>query len=95
MNQENNKTKNADIDSEALQKKEIKSFVFVMIVFTIGMAILLLNKVSAWWIWYIYFIIWTLVEVKIAKNIKLKWWWWLIIITIIVLIDFLILELVG
>lgn len=55
-----------------MQKKEIERFVFVMIVFTIGMAVLLLYNVSAWWVWYIYFAVWTLVEYTIAKNINLK-----------------------
>ena len=80
--------------SEELQKKEIKRFVIVMVVFTIGMAILLFYDVSAWWIWYIYLAIWTLVELKIAKNIKFKWWHWALIITAILLIDWIVLELI-
>ena len=70
-------------------------FIIVMIVFTMGMALLLFYDVSAWWIWYIYFVIWTLVEYKIAKNIKLKWWHWLIIITVIISIDWIVLELID
>jgi len=58
------------------------------------MVILLIYEVSTWWIWYIYFAIWTLTEIIIAKNIKLKWWWWFIIITIILLIDFVVMTLI-
>ena len=94
MNQKNIKTELADKDSKELQKKEIKLFIFVMVAFTIGMAFLLFYDVSAWWIWYIYFIIWTLIEVKIAKNIKLKWWHWVIIIAVIISIDWIVLELI-
>ncbi len=88
------KTETRNNGSEEMQKKEIKRFVFVMIVFTIGMALLLFYEVSTWWIWYIYFAIWTLIEIKIAKNIKLKWWHWVLIIAVIVLIDWVVLELV-
>ena len=79
-------------DSKGVQKKEIKLFILVMIVFTVGVAFLLFFDVSAWWIWYIYFAIWTLIELKIAKNIKLKWWHWGIIITVILSIDWIVLE---
>jgi len=57
------------------------------------MALMLLYDVSSWWIWHLYFAVWTLIEFKIAKNIKLKWWW-LLIITIILLIYVVILELI-
>jgi uncharacterized membrane protein len=93
--QENNTTKTTIEDHRTLQKKEIKRFILIMVVFTIGMAILLINKISAWYIWYIYFAIWTLIEVRIAKNIHLKWYWWALIILAIILIDFLVVELVG
>lgn len=94
MNQKNNELESTEKDREALQKKEIRLFVIVMITFTIGMAILLIYDVSAWWIWYIYFAIWTLIEVKIAKNIKLKWWYWVLIILTIISIDWIVLELI-
>jgi Ni,Fe-hydrogenase I cytochrome b subunit len=76
-------------------KKEIKLFIIVMIIFTIGMAFLLFYEVSDWWIWYIFFAIWTLIELKIAKNIKLKWWHWAIIIGVILSIDWFVLELID
>lgn len=79
---------------DEFQNKAMKRFAFVMIVFTIGMALLLLYDVSAWWIWYIYFAVWTLVEYKIAKKINLKWWHWVLIIIAILLIDWLVLELI-
>jgi hypothetical protein len=66
------RTETMNRGSKEMQKKEIERFVFVMIVFTIGMAVLLLYNVSAWWVWYIYFAVWTLVEYTIAKNINLK-----------------------
>ena len=65
-----------------------------MIVFTLGMALMLFYEVSAWWVWYIYFAIWTLIEYKIAKNIGLKWWHWILIISAIVLVDWAVLELI-
>jgi hypothetical protein len=94
LEQKNIETKIINKDSEELQKKEIKLFIVVMIAFTIGMAFLLFYDVSTWWIWYIYFVIWTLVEVRVAKNIKLKWWHWVIIIAIIISIDWIVLELI-
>lgn len=88
------KTETRNIGSDVMQKKEMKRFIFVMVVFTIGMALLLFYDVSTWWIWYIYFAIWTLIEIRIAKNIKLKWWHWGLIITVILLIDWIVLELI-
>lgn len=79
---------------ESTQRKEVRLFVIVMIVFTIGMAILLFYEVSTWWFWYIYFAVWTWIEFKIAKNIKLKWWHWVLIILAIISIDWVVLELV-
>lgn len=70
-------------------------FIYVMIAFTIGMGLLLFYDVSAWWIWYIYFMIWTLIEYKIAKNIKLKWWHWSIIILGIISTDWIVVELID
>ena len=81
-------------DSKETQKREIKLFTIVMIVFTIGMAFLIFYEISAWWIWYLYFIIWTLIEVKIAKNLKLNFWYWTLIIIAIITVDWLVLELV-
>ncbi len=86
--------KSIDKDIEVRQKKEVKLFVIVMVIFTIGMAILLFYDVRAWWIWYIYFAVWTLIEWKIAKNIKLKWWHWTLIILAILSIDWIVLELI-
>ena len=76
-------------------KKDIINFSIIMVVFTIGMVIMLIYDVSVWWIWYIYFAVWTIAEVKIAKNMHLKWWHWALIITGILLLDVLIVELVG
>lgn len=65
-----------------------------MITFTIGMTVLLLYNVNVWWIWNIYFAVWTLIEYKIAKNINLKWWQWALIIIAITSIDWIVLELI-
>ncbi len=94
MSQNNIKEEIINLESKELQKKEIKLFIFVMIAFTIGMAFLLFYDVSAWWIWYIYFIIWTLIEYKIAKNINLKWWHWSVIILVIISFDWIVVELI-
>jgi hypothetical protein len=82
-----------EIGQPTQQKKEIIYFTVVMVVFTIGMAFMVYYDVSAWYIWYIYFLVWTFIEYKIARNIRLKWWWWVLIISAILLIDILILEL--
>ncbi|MEZ5042457.1 MAG: hypothetical protein R2828_21330 [Saprospiraceae bacterium] len=37
--------------SAATIRKDIKRFTIVMMVFTIGMAVLLFFDVSKWWIW--------------------------------------------
>lgn len=75
--------------------KDIKNFTLVMVIFTLGMAAMLFFEVSAWWIWYIYFAIWTFIEYRIAKNIKLKWYFWALIIIGIIAVDVLVLELVD
>ena len=81
--------------SEEMQKIEMKRFVLVMIMFTIGMALLLFYDINAWYIWYIYFAIWTLIEYKIAKKINLKWGHWVGIILAIISIDWIVLELID
>lgn len=81
-------------DPDSIRKSDMKRFVIVMLVFTIGMAILLFYDVSAWWIWYIYFAVWTWIEYRIAKNIKLKWWHWALIIVAILAIDLILLEII-
>lgn len=81
--------------SKAAQKRELRLFVLVMVLFTIGMVFLLIFEVSKWWIWYLYLAVWTLIEYRIAKNIKLKWWWWAIIIAAILALDIVVMELVD
>ena len=94
MNQNSTNSESISKKSNDLHKNEVKMFIYVMIAFTIGMALLLFYDISAWWIWYIYFMIWTLIEYKIAKNIKLKWWHWSIIILGIISIDWIVVELI-
>lgn len=79
---------------ESFKRKDVRLFVLIMVVFTFGMALLLFYEVSAWWIWYIYFAVWTLLEFLVAKNIKLKWWHWVLIIAVILFVDWIVLELV-
>jgi len=77
------------------QRKEMILFILVMLVFTSGMIFLIIVDISNWWVWCLYFIIWTHLELKIAKNIKLKWGWWLLIISALLIIDYVVLELFG
>ena len=86
---------NSVIDIRVLRKKGMRKFIFVMVVFTIGMALLLFFEVGTWWIWYIYLAVWTLIEYRIAKNIELKWWHWILIICAILAIDWIVLELID
>ncbi|NNE16374.1 MAG: hypothetical protein HKN51_15445 [Saprospiraceae bacterium] len=76
------------------QKKDIQRFTLVMFIFTFGMAGMILYDVSAWWIWYLYFAVWTLIEWRIAQNIKLKWWYWVLIIIGILILDIIVVEFV-
>jgi hypothetical protein len=94
LNQNSTNSESISNESKDLQKNEVKMFIYVMIAFTIGMALLLFYDISAWWIWYIYFMIWTLIEYRIAKNINLKWWHWPIIILGIISIDWIVVELI-
>lgn len=73
-------------------KKDLIRFSVVMILGTLGMLLLLINAVSNWIVWYLYLGVWTLIEWRIAKRIKLKWWWWLLIILAILAVDTVIME---
>ena len=84
----------ANKEAPVNQKKEIRRFALVMLAFTIGMALLLFYEVSKWWIWYGYLAVWTILEVKIAKNLRLKWWHWGVIIFLILGIDLVVMEIV-
>ena len=79
---------------ESFKRKDVRLFVLIMVVFTLGMALLIFYDVSTWWIWYIYFAVWTLLELLVAKNIKLKWWHWVLIIAAILFVDWIVLEIV-
>lgn len=80
---------------DSFKRKDVRLFVLIMVVFTLGMALLLFYEVSAWWIWYIYFAVWTILEIRVAKNINLKWWHWALIIVAILSIDWIVLEVVD
>lgn len=67
-------------------------FIVVMVIFAIGMIFMIMNKISNFWVWTIYIVIWTYTEMYIAKSIHLKWWVWAIIIMGLCGIDLLIIT---
>ena len=69
-------------------------FVSVMVIFIVGMTILLLNKIHNPWVWIAYISLWTWIEMKIAKNIHLKWWAWVLILLGLSLLDFIIIKMI-
>ncbi len=75
--------------------KDWAKFISVMIVFIIGMIIMLIYKIENYWIWTGYIILWTWLEMKIAKNIHLKWWVWVLILLGLSLLDLLIISLIN
>lgn len=62
-------------------------FIGVMVVFIIGMIVMMVSKVTNVWIWVGYLIIWTYAEIKVAKNVHLKWWVWVLIIGALGILD--------
>jgi hypothetical protein len=74
-------------------KKDWLKFSVVMVIFIIGMIILMLYKIENVWLWIAYVIIWSWAEMKIAKNIHLKWWVWLLILLGLCIIDLIIINL--
>ena len=75
--------------------KDMRNFIIVMIVFTIGMIVMVANHIHEWGIWAIYITIWTLVEGYIAKDFKLKWWVWVLILLGLSVIDAIVLFLLA
>ncbi|GGI57748.1 hypothetical protein [Winogradskyella haliclonae] len=76
-------------------KKDWFKFVFVMIVFIIGMIIMMLHEVKGFWIWTAYVAIWWWTEMIIAKNIHLKWYVWVLILLGLTIIDVIIIALIN
>jgi hypothetical protein len=70
-------------------------FAAVMVAFLIGMIALMLNEIEQLWVWIIFIGVWIFAEMKIAKNIQLKWWIWVIIIAVILGIDLLIISIIN
>lgn len=70
-------------------------FISVMIIFIIGMIVLMIKEVHNVWIWVGYIAVWTWAEMKIAKNIHLKWWVWFLIIAGLSLIDLFIISILN
>lgn len=75
--------------------KDWIKFIGVMIVFMIGMIVMLINHIHQSWIWVIYLTVWTYAEMKIAKNIHLKWWAWALIIAGLSIIDYIVYQYVN
>lgn len=83
----------SSVDKKATKEDWIK-FTIVMIVFIIGMIFMMIHQIKNIWLWIAYVIIWTWVEMKIAKNIHLKWWTWMFIILALCVLDFIIIKLI-
>lgn len=69
-------------------------FISVMAIFVAGMIVMLVYKVENIWIWGIYIVLWTWLEMRIAKNIRLKWWVWVLILAGLSLLDLLVINLI-
>lgn len=59
----------------------MKKFIFVNLIFIIGMIILTLNHIHAWWVWAIYIAVWSISDSYFAKDFHLTWvqWVWIIL----------------
>lgn len=82
-------------DTKKNNSKDLIKFIGVMVIFTIGMIVMLLNHIHQWWIWVIYIAIWTYAELKIAKNIHLKWWVWVLIIAGLGVVDYIVYQFIN
>lgn len=78
---------------EAVSKEEYFKFILVMIIFIIGMIGMMVYKIENLWIWIGYIYLWTWTEMKVAKNIHLKWTTWLWILLGLSVIDIFIIYL--
>ena len=70
-------------------------FATVMAGFTVGMAALIVADVTTWWIWYVYLLVWTLVELRVARDMNLKGWHWILILLGIFALDWGVVALFG
>ena len=75
--------------------KDWIKFSLVMLVFLTGMILLMIKRVEKIWIWVLYITIWSWIEMRIAKNIHLKWWAWLIVLSGIFGIDILVISILN
>lgn len=71
---------------EDSKRIDMLNFIAVMVLFTTGMIIMIVNNMENPWGWIIYIIAWSWVEIRIARNLRLEWWGWLLIISCISLI---------
>lgn len=67
-------------------------FILIMLIFMIGMVAMLIYKISNPIIWIIFFTLWTLIELRIIKNIHLKWWVWGLIILGLSVMDYFVIQ---
>lgn len=70
-------------------------FVLVSLLFTAGMAGLLIAQVTNWWVWGLYITVWTYAEHWFAHGLKLGWLGWTVFFAILAAVDFSILFATG
>jgi hypothetical protein len=70
-------------------------FILVMMVFMAGMIMLITHQIASWWIWLVYISLWTIVEMRVAKNLKLGWHIWFFIITGLFAVDAIVIYLIN
>jgi hypothetical protein len=73
-------------------KKNWIIFLITMFLFTTGMVLMIFFDISDLWLWSIFLIVWTWVEVEVSKRIYLPWWVWLLLTVGIIVIDWIILS---
>ena len=62
-----------NVAGQQATKKDWIKFITVMVIFMIGMIFMIIYKIQNTWLWIGYVTVWTWAEMKIAKNIHLKW----------------------
>lgn len=80
------------------EKAGLKDYIYfssVMLVFIAGMILLMIYKMKNPWLWGGYIILWTWVEMKVAKRIHLSWWAWGLIILALSGLDIIIINLLN
>lgn len=73
----------------------MKKFIFVNILFIIGMILLSINHVHHWFIWTLYIILWGAADSHFAKDFHLSSLQWFYIILGLTILDLFILYLIN